>query len=113
MGDFYKAVQTILTIILLLILHFCFVMPHITRICYIFYKGRGQIYDLEAKKKNLPIQVTRWRWRMEKLQRGMNFALHIIITHHKYRHKSLNMSLLLTIYLKKSVYNEIYIYTYK
>lgn len=44
----------------------------------------------------------------------MNFALHIIITHHKYRHKPLNMSLLLTIYLKKkSVYNEIYIYTYK
>lgn len=53
MGDFYKAVQTILTIILLLILHFCFVMPHITRICYIFYKGRGQIYDLEAKKKKI------------------------------------------------------------
>lgn len=50
---------------------------------------------------------------MEKLQRGMNFALHIIITHHKYRHKPLNMSLLLTIYLKKSVYNEIYIYRYK
>lgn len=43
----------------------------------------------------------------------MNFALHFIITHHKYQHKPLNMSLLLTIYLKKSVYNEIYIYTYK
>lgn len=109
MGDFYKDVQTILTIILLLILHFCFVMPHITRSWYIFYKGRGQIYNLEAKKifQSKPLGGG-GEWKNYRGE-GHEFCTSY---YHNY-HKPLNMSLLLTIYLKKSVYNEIYIYTYK